>query len=156
MTCLFFSLISHAKILQDDHYTTGSNSYSWSEVCKHITKRESPLIEYDSISSLDCMGKKVEVDSFCNEKEAANPYYTRAVVSKDKKVKCYSGKRVLLKWQCEGKEDKYCKDEEIGCFLMKEKLAKRLSISHQSLDKETQTLKCYFDAQYDIFNLNSI
>ncbi len=153
MTCFFFIQSTSAKILRDDHTISGKKEYSWSDVCFYLTKRKSPLIEYHSISTLDCMGDKMEISKFCDEKEAANPYYTRAIVKKNKKVECQSGKRVILKWQCEGKTDKYCQDEEVGCFLFKEKLARRLKIAHQSLSSDKKTLSCYFDNQFNSLNL---
>lgn len=92
------------------------------------------------------MGTTVKVVTFCDEVEASNPYFTRAFVSvKTKKVVCQSAKRVILKWQCEGNSDPYCKDIDIGCFLFKEKLARRLKLVHKSLDSG-KYLNCYFDA----------
>ena len=143
-TCLFFVQNSTAKLVKDEHYVIKENLYTWKQVCLDLTKRPSPLIEYKTVSKLDCMGEVLDVIAFCDKKEAANPYFTRAVVDKEKEaVKCQSAKRVIIKWQCEGKQDRYCKDVEIGCFLFKEKLARRLKIVHQSLTDE-KVLNCYF------------
>lgn len=153
-TCLFFVQNSESKIIKDDHYVIGSNEFSWTEVCQKITKRDSPLIEFASISTLDCMGEKVNVAKFCDQVEAANPFYTRALVSKYKrKVICQSAKRVVIKWECEGSQDKYCKDLDIGCFLFKEKLARRLKLVHKSLT-EKKFLNCYFDTQKNEMEFN--
>ncbi len=147
MVCLFFSFSADAKFLKDDFTMTKNNSYSWQEVCKRLTRRESPLIEYQSIHELDCMGTKVDVMKFCEEIEVTNPFLARAVVKKDKKVvNCQSGRTVIIKWQCQGREDKYCKDPEVGCFLFQEKLAKRLKIIHQSMT-DKKYLNCYFDVR---------
>jgi hypothetical protein len=154
LTCLFFSQFSHAKIIKDDHYVIDAKEYSWEQVCKTLTKRASPLIEYSSVSGLDCMGEKVKVVKFCDEAEASNPYFTRAIVSKSKrKVICQSAKRVIIKWECEGKEDNYCKDIDVGCFLFKEKLARRLKLVHKSLT-ENKYLNCYFDTQKNEMEFN--
>ena len=154
MTCLFFGLIAEAKILKDDHYVIGEKKFSWVKVCKKLTKRESPLIESAGIGTLDCMGEKVEVVKFCDEVEQANPYFTRAKVIKSEKViSCLSARRVILKWECEGKKDRYCRDPDIGCFLFKEKLARRLKLVHQSLTEE-KYLNCYFDTQKNEMEFN--
>ena len=101
------------------------------------------------MTTLNCMGEKKNISAFCEEKEAANPYYIRAIVNKKtNKVDCLSSKRVLLKYKCETKNDRYCKDKEIGCYLFKEQLAKRLKISHQSLNQNI--LSCYFDIKQKV------
>lgn len=98
------------------------------------------------------MGEKKKVSAFCDEKEAANPYYIRGRVNQEKKqVECLSSKRVIFKYECQSKDDRYCKDVEIGCFLFKEQLAKRLKIIHQSLSENI--LSCYFGLKPDM-NLN--
>ncbi len=156
MTCLFFySILSFSKILKDDHYVTGANSYSWEEACKFLTKRESPLIEKATPDTLDCMGEKKLIMPFCEEKEMTNPYLTRGLIDeKNKQVKCISGKRVIIKWQCEGDKDLYCKDIEVGCFLFKEKLARNLKLVHKSLTDNKTILNCYFDTQKYQLELN--
>ncbi len=105
--------------------------------------KEYPLIEKKSVYELDCMKKIIDVREFCAKKEADNPYLTRAIV-KNNKVFCQSAKRVVVKYECEGNKDKYCNDVEVGCFLIKEKLAMRLKIAHQSL-LQNKVLNCHFD-----------
>ena len=158
--CLFFITFCHfsfAEVIKDEHFSTGSNSYSWKSVCKQITKRDSPLIEKKTASLLDCMGESVEIEKFCDEKEIANAFYTRAYINSiDKTVECKSGRRVIFKWKCEGLKDKYCEDQETGCYLIQEKLAKRLKIIHKSLIKEGEEryLNCYFGSKnLDLKNL---
>lgn len=157
LACLFFILsfssTTFGKVITDDHYKIKETIYSWQDVCRKLTKRTSPLIEYKSISQLDCMGDIVDVIKFCDEQEITNPYLTRALVKKDKTIRCVSGKRVVIKWECEGKEDKYCKDPDIGCFLFKEKLARRLKLIHQSVT-DKKHLNCYFDIKREELNLN--
>jgi len=152
--CFFFATNLFAQIIKDEKYITGTSEYSFEDVCKFLTNRESPLIDYKSVTSLNCMGKSLKVAPFCEEKEAANPYYIRAVVDKEsKKVQCLSSKRVIIKYQCKSKEDTYCKDVEVGCFLFKEQLAKRLKIVHQSLTDQN-ILNCYFDVRVDMNIVN--
>ncbi len=155
MICLFFCIFSvQAKLVKDEHYVTGSNKYNWSDVCREMTKRNSPLIEYATITKLDCMGRKVSATDFCFQKEAANPYFARGYVEKkSRKIVCQSAKRVILKWKCEGKNDKYCQDSEVGCFLFKEKLARRLKLVHNSIT-DKKYLNCYFDIHSEEMELN--
>jgi len=146
MTCLFFSQFLNAKVLKDDFFFKSENSYSFSEVCKTLTNRESPLIEKVSADTIDCMGLKKNVIEFCDLKESDNVFLARAYIDEEKKsVKCRSGRSVIFKWKCEGKNDRYCKDADIGCFLVKEKLARNLKLNHKALDKKSRTLSCYFD-----------
>lgn len=148
ITCLFFlSFQVSAKIVKDEVLVIDEKLFTFSEVCKKLTKRESPLITYHSISKLDCMGTIVDVSKFCDLKTQEDPYYIRAVVEKKmKKVNCKSAKRVQIKYLCESKKDKYCKDKEIGCYLFQEKLAKRLKTAHASIIKEgsKRFLNCHF------------
>ena len=153
IACLFFaSTFSYAKILKDEVSIVDETIYSYDQVCKYLTKRESPLISYSTISKLDCMGKIVEVSKFCDEKTQDDPYYIRAVVSKEKKeVICKSAKRVHIKYECESKNDEICQDKEVGCYLMQEKFAKRLKTDHASLIHRgtKKVLNCHFTPKID-------
>lgn len=155
--CLFI-LNVHAKIIKDDVLLVDKKVFSFREVCKELTHRESPLISFHSITKLDCMGTVVEVGKFCDQKTQDDPYYIRAVVSKkDKQVFCKSAKRVQLKYLCESSKDRLCEDKEIGCYLLQEKLAKRLKVVHSSLiSKENKKyLNCHFLPKRDDLNISS-
>ena len=57
MACLFlFSNLAAAKILKDDVSLVKETKFSFQEVCLDMTKRNSELIEVNSITMLDCMG----------------------------------------------------------------------------------------------------
>lgn len=146
------------RLLKDDHLSSGHRSYSWKEVCRTMAATPAPLIEKKGLTKLDCMGKTVRVSSFCEKKEASNPFYTRAVViSYDQTVRCYSGKKVTVKWECDSQNDFFCKDKEIGCFHFKEKLASRLELVHSSIIDEKnnkKTLNCHFRTQQDRLSIN--
>lgn len=148
IACLFFiPEIAQAKIIKDEVSLVAEESYSYSQVCDHLTKRPSPLISYVSISKLDCMGQKVEVSKFCDQKTQDDPYYIRAVINKEqKKIICKSAKRVHIKYACESKDDQFCQDKEIGCYLMQEKFAKRLKSAHVSIldGPKGKILSCHF------------
>tara|TARA_Y100000768_G_scaffold209963_1_gene158147 strand:+ start:24484 stop:24993 length:510 start_codon:yes stop_codon:yes gene_type:complete len=133
-----------AKLIKDDNYIIQKKSYSYQAACQFLTKRHSPLIDYASATSLNCMGEVKDIAPFCAYQERMNDHYARAVVSeKSKEVFCISSRRVILKYACDGKEDRFCESSEKGCFFLKEKLAKKLSLKHHSL--LDQTLSCYFD-----------
>ena len=153
ITCLFFlSFSTFAQIIQDDVFVVDEKIFSYQEVCKFLTKRESPLITFHSINKLDCMGSIVEVSSFCDAKTQEDPYYIRAIVDKEEKnVVCKSAKRVTLKYKCKMKNDEYCQDKEVGCYLFQEKLAKRLRLVHSSLMQQGthQVLNCHFTPKND-------
>jgi hypothetical protein len=154
-TCLFFVQNLNAEVIRYDNSVTGESKYSWEEACLFLTKRTSPLIDYKSISELSCMGETKQVIDFCDHKEIKNPYFARAIVDKkNRTVRCQSSKRVILKWKCEDQLDKYCKDPEVGCFLLREKMARRLKLAHKSLTDDGKVLNCYFDTQKNSINLN--
>lgn len=144
--CLFsFSL--HAKILKDEVVVVDEKRFSFQQVCKELTKRDSPLITYYSISKLDCMGEVIDASKYCDSKTQDDPYYIRAIVEKEsRQVNCKSAKRVQIKYQCESIKDKFCKDKEIGCYLLQEKLAKRLKTAHASIvtNGKYKILNCHF------------
>jgi len=148
--CLFFAFNSQANITKDDITVTGQNEYSFTQTCKLLTKRESPLIEVLNISSLDCMGQAVNVSDFCYKIEVDNPFYVRAIIDrKDKKVICKSARRVIVKYECNrASKEKFCQDKQIGCYFLQEKLARRLKLVHSSVlpivGKTYKELNCYF------------
>lgn len=117
-----------------------------------MVTHESPLIEVASGTELDCMGKKVQVGEFCEKELAADPYYLRGFVNKDKKeVVCVSGKKVLFKYQCVKLSDKKLCDANAksACVFIQNKLAKRLDMVHSSFtqnDKGIKQLNCFFES----------
>lgn len=133
-----------AQIIKDDNYITHTNRFNLKEVCHFLTKRESPLIDIQSATQLSCMGKIVNVGKFCEHKESMNDFYSRAIVDKkNKQVLCLSSSRVTVKYKCQKENDKFCSSSEEGCFYFKEKLAKKLSLVHHSL--QSKRLNCYFN-----------
>lgn len=157
LTCLFFlsSMVS-AKLIKDEVSIIDEKFFSYQQVCKELTKRDSPLITANSVSKLDCMGTVVDVGKFCDKKTQADPYYIRAVVLKEsKQVVCKSAKRVQIKYECASKHDKLCEDKEIGCYLLQEQLAKRLKTAHASIIKngKKRYLNCHYTPKVDELKL---
>jgi hypothetical protein len=156
MACLFlFTNFSFAKILKDEVSLIKDTSFSFQEVCLKMTKRKAELIEMNSITALDCMGTIIDVGKFCYKQMAHDPYYIRgAVNSKSKKVICKSAKKVIIKYECYDGES-LCKDAEIGCFKLQERLAARLRLSHHSIStlgsSGLKVLNCYFTPKDDSY-----
>lgn len=144
MLFFLFGANCFAKVETYESLVSEKKEYTYSEVCKLLTGKDYPLISKVSVDQIDCMEKKFKAIDFCEKKEAGNPYLSRGVVKK-KKVVCESSKRVTIRYRCENKADKFCKDQEIGCYLMKEKFAYRLQLDHGSLTDNL--LKCFFTAK---------
>lgn len=147
ITLLLFPFFAFATILQDDVSTTDKAPYSFKEVCSRMVTHETPLIDVVSGTELDCMGKKIDVGVFCDKAMAADPYYLRAYINKEKKeVICHSGKKVFFKFQCVSVQDRHLcgKDSKKSCEYIKEKLAKRLDLVKFSVEKNILT--CQFES----------
>jgi hypothetical protein len=150
---LLFPIMSFSHIIMDDVATVEKFNFSFPTVCNKMVSHESPLIEIVSGTALDCMGREVSVAEFCDRELAADPYYIRAYVDKEKKqVVCQTGKKVLFKYLCVKLTDKkFCNNEaQKNCLALKEKLAKRLELIHASQvknDKGVNQLNCFYEAQ---------
>ncbi len=113
---------------------------------------DSPLIDIVSGTQIDCMGRKVEVASFCDRELAADPYYLRAYIDRSKnEVICVSGKKVLFKYLCVKLSDKaMCSaDPMVACEHIQKKLARRLDMVHSSFirnEKGIKQLNCFFES----------
>lgn len=134
-------------VLVDEISLTSKETFSLSEFCQEMVTHPTPLIEVKSISTVDCMGKKVSVSDFCQKKMATDPYYLRGYAKKDH-VECLSGKKVIFKYGCR-KTDHLCASEaKTSCENLRAKIAYRLDIVHSSIiPKESgKQLNCYFES----------
>jgi hypothetical protein len=149
---LLFPLIAFSHVIQDDVATTEKSSHSFKSVCAKLVTHEAPLIEVISGTELDCMGKKVNVGVFCEKELAADPYYLRAFIDKEKnEVVCVSGKKVLFKYLCVKLSDKALCSQSAkeSCKFIQSKLAKRLDMIHSSYvknEKGIKQLNCFFES----------
>jgi len=100
-----------------------------------------PLITRVDSAVLDCMKDKVIATEFCAKQLPEDPYLARGKVLENK-VECISSSQIIFKYRCQ-ENDQLCKDHEVGCFKVKEKLAYRLQIGHSSITN-SNTLNCYF------------
>lgn len=138
-----------AKIIQHDVYQVSKKkTFSLKEVCKTMLKKDYPLLQAHSASKVDCMSKLVDSIDFCEKKFPEDPYLVSGVVdSKEQKVICQSARRVVVKYSCENGDEMFCQNSNLGCDLIKSKLARRLDLSHHSLlhtlDGKKE-LNCYF------------
>lgn len=154
MVSILFLLISfsYASVTRDDVTVTDKSNFSWKTVCAKMVTHETPLIEPVSGTEIDCMGKKVNVSDFCDKEMAHDPYFLRGYVNEEtKEVICQSGKKVIFKYQCVRLADKrICgQSAEISCKEIRQKLARRLDIVHQSFTKNEKGIKelnCYFES----------
>lgn len=144
--------LSFAGVIQDNVNVVDRAEFSFKTVCSKSVTHEAPLIEVVSGTEIDCMGKKVKVGAFCEKELAADPYYLRGYVDKEKaKVICVSGKKVLFKYLCVKLSDKeLCgNDAKKSCLVIQNKLAKRLDMIHHSFvknEKGIKQLNCFFES----------
>lgn len=149
---LLIPFLAFAHIVQDDVSVTEKTRHSLKQVCTKMGFVDSPLIEIVSGTKIDCMGRKVEAGDFCEKVMAADPYYLRAYIDRDKnEVICVSGKKVLFKYQCVKLSDKaMCSQEaKVSCTYIQKKLARRLDMVHASFvrnEKGIKQLNCFFES----------
>lgn len=150
---LFISLFlilpqaSWGRVLVDDISLTSKATFTLKEFCQQMVNHPAPLIEVKSIAVVDCMGKKVNVSDFCQQKMVTDPYYLRGY-AKDDRVECLSGKKVIFKYGCRKKDRLCAMKPDVACTELKTKLAYRLDLIHFSLiDKEKyQQLNCFYES----------
>lgn len=144
-------LLSVAGVVKYDVSTTDSAEFSFKTACAQSFSHDSPLIEAKSATSLDCMSRELDAGDFCARALAQDPYLLRGEVDEEKKViRCYSGKKAILKYRCVKMSDRsLCKDASKACAGMKIKLARRLETVHASVtknEKGVSELNCYFES----------
>lgn len=148
---ILLPILSFSGVVKYDVTTTDSTEFTFKTACARSFSHDSPLIDAKSPTSIDCMSKELDAGDFCAKALASDPYYLRGEVDLDKKViRCFSGKKAILKYQCVKFTDRpLCKDAKAACAEMKKKLARRLDIVHSSVtknEKGVQELNCYFES----------
>ena len=134
-------------VLVDDISITSKEIFTLKEFCQEMVTHPTPLIEVKSITTVDCMGKKVSVSDFCQKKMVTDPYYLRGYALKDH-VECLSGKKVIFKYGCR-KSDQLCAGEaRASCENLRQKIAYRLDLVHSSIiPKESgKQLNCFYES----------
>jgi len=149
---LLIPFLAFGHIIQDDVSVTQKYRHSLKQVCTKMGYVDSPLIDIVSGTHIDCMGRKVEAGAFCDKELAADPYYLRAYIDREKnEVICVTGKKVLFKYLCVKLSDKaMCSQEaKVSCAHIHKKLAKRLDMVHSSFvrnEKGIKQLNCFFES----------
>lgn len=149
---LLIPFLSFGHVIQDDVSVVEKAPFSLETVCRKMVPGDSPLIDIVSGTTIDCMGRKVEVAGFCERAMASDPYYIRAWVDQEKKQAiCESGKKVLFKYLCVKLKDRQIcngKPKE-SCLNLREKIAKSLDLVHSSEvknEKGIKQLNCFFES----------
>jgi len=140
-----FCHLSLAKVIQNDVTLSKKELFTYKDACEFMGHKESPLIE-EGLLELDCMGRKIQVSDFCQQK-SKDPGLLRGFVDREeKKVVCQSGERVILGVLCDERDKKYCQTSENGCLQLKKIFAARLELVHHALleNKEGKKVQCYF------------
>lgn len=144
---LLLPALSWGSVLVDDISLSSQQNYSLKEFCQEMVTHPTPLIEVKSITTVDCMGKKVSVGDFCLIKMAKDPYYIRGY-AKSEGVECLSGKKVIFKYRCRKKDTHCSTDAKTTCSQLRTKLAYRLDLIHSSLiaKDDYRQLNCFYES----------
>lgn len=147
---LFISFLLAPKllwgaVLVDDISLTSKETFTLKEFCQEMVTHPAPLIDVKSITTIDCMGKKVSVSDFCQKKMVTDPYYLRGYAKKDH-VECLSGKKVIFKYGCRKSDHLCATDAKASCENLRKKIAYRLDIVHSSLISKGsgKQLSCFY------------
>ncbi|MFZ4712660.1 MAG: hypothetical protein ACOYL6_03005 [Bacteriovoracaceae bacterium] len=139
-----------ASLTQFDVSGSDKISFDFKKVCEAMGFKETPIVSVPSINTLDCMGSKIAVMDFCLKDFAKDPRFIRAFIDrKDKLVVCEKASHIMLKYECEKKDDNRCIDSEIGCYDLKKTLAYNLKVFRHSIlsVKDKKVISCIFDQE---------
>lgn len=152
---ILFSQASFSRLLEYDVVGSDKRFFELKNVCERMGHLHTPIIDISSSNELDCMGKKVSLLEFCLKDFKTNTKFIRGFADKkEKKVICELASRIMLKLECDTKNDINCMDSEIGCTEFKKTLAHNLKLAQHSLidpsgiveDKKSRqkVLTCHF------------
>lgn len=152
---ILFSQASFSRLLEYDVVGSDKKIFDLKNVCERMGNLNSPIIEIPTLNEIDCMGKKVSLLEFCLKDFKNNPKFIRGFADrKEKKVICELASRIMLKLECDTKNDINCMDSEIGCTEYQKTLAHNLKLAQHSLidpsgtvvDKKSgqKILTCHF------------
>lgn len=131
---LLFSQASFARLLEYDVVGSDKHFFELKNVCERMGHQHSPIIDITSMNEIDCMGKKIKVIDFCLQDFKKDQKFIRGFADKkEKKIICELASRVMLKLECDTKNDINCMDSEIGCTEYKKTLAYNLKLAQHSL-----------------------
>jgi hypothetical protein len=146
-------------------------SYTYKQACEELINTKGsylPIIEKENSKNLDCMGHKLNVSTFCKDKQIKSDTlrdFARVIINdKDNKIYCQRAEIVIVKYKCSKNNlNAICDNTLYGCKKIGKVLANKLEVvHHSSTSKETfdfgknkpKVLNCYY--QNKKRNLNSI
>lgn len=142
LTILFFSQASFSRLLEYDVVGSDKRFFELKNVCERMGHLHVPIIEISSMNEIDCMGKKVNIIDFCLQDFKKDQKFIRGFADKkEKKIICELASRVMLKLECDSKNDMNCMDSEIGCTEYKKTLAYNLKLAQHSLLDQNDKLE---------------
>ncbi|PIP95210.1 MAG: hypothetical protein COW00_13750 [Bdellovibrio sp. CG12_big_fil_rev_8_21_14_0_65_39_13] len=143
-SCLRAEVLKHDVIARDEQYI------AFNDVCEFMGHKHNLIIEHDSLTTLDCMGSKVNVFEYCLKKYGKEKKILRGYIqTKLKEVVCESGEQVTLSIGCDKRDQHFCKDPIKGCEELRKIYAYSLTLFHHSfIPKDVDDgLNCYYSLE---------
>lgn len=152
LLAILFSSLSNARILTFEVNEKERETFTAKEVCLFSLKKEAPLVEIGKDKTqVDCMSEMVSINAFCREKRKLDPFFARGFYDEvNSKIVCQSARKIILKYECESKLERFCEEATKGCLEMKERFAYELNIVHSGLsssEEGNKVLICLFEAK---------
>jgi len=142
---LFFLNPNHSKsaVIKHDVQSPKLDIFTFKEVCQKLGAKNFEMIEENSPTEIDCMGKSYPVIDFCLHQFLMDKTITRGIIdSKSKTVKCERSTSVMVSLSCDKKDLTYCFDPKKGCNEIRKIYANRLELVHYSMLEKN--INCYF------------
>lgn len=110
--------------------------------------KNSPLVSGDSLTKIDCMGRKVSASEYCQRKYPDSSDLLRGVVdAKTKRVLCQFGEGLVFSYNCDNLG--VCqKSAKSSCEVIRKKVAMNTFLTRSSFsDGKNKKLSCYFTSK---------
>lgn len=133
-----------AAVLKNEVGGLKRKAFTLKETCEGLGLKDNLLVEAIGTTQVDCMGRNIEVATFCDKIESRDALL-RGFVSKSKsQVYCEYGTSVSLSLSCDKDHYVYCQSAKTGCEQLKSVFAKSLELMHSSLTGTPKVLNCHF------------
>lgn len=141
---IFFILNLHAAVIKNDVTGLKRKAFGLKEACEKAGFEHLLLVEAASPVAVDCMGRELNVQSFCEKIEGPSNLI-RGFVSRSKsQVYCEYGEAVSLTLKCDQEHYKYCQNAKKGCEDLRSVFAKKLELMHSSFTGTPTNLNCHY------------
>ncbi|MCP4912517.1 MAG: hypothetical protein GY909_05315 [Oligoflexia bacterium] len=152
ISLLFFvlSLGAWAKLLKHQITDRSRSIFTYHQVCMANGVKHLPLVSALNTYELDCMGKTVNVQEFCQNKFKDDPKLLRGFISKKlKEVVCEKGSMLEVSLSCDKKHLPFCKNPKMGCLNLKNIFAFNHKVEFVSFVKKDvdDQLNCIFQSR---------